>query len=256
MGIKDWFGGGGDKKKDEFRDKVKEAVSHGKLSKEKEEELEALRKNLDVTEASDDKTRLRRDVYNEAVDAVKAGGKLTPTEAAELARIQKFLALNDDQVEKTKWDLVRLKTVTEIREGRLPLVSPNNNTLRGIKLEAGEVPHYCVPAELFDVSDPGPAVGARFMYGMQYVPGAGKAFASPTKDATPFGEGFFLFTSERLIFKGAQRTYSFKFNEPDNVYFYRDGMRLKTKKANWLVYFRSDGISDVVGALLSRFQEQ
>jgi hypothetical protein len=30
MGIKDWFGG--DKKKQEYREKVKEAVSDGKLS--------------------------------------------------------------------------------------------------------------------------------------------------------------------------------------------------------------------------------
>jgi hypothetical protein len=58
--------------------------------------------DLDVEGPGDDKTKLRREIYNEAVDAVREGGKLGSSEAAELAKIQKFLELRDDQVEKTK----------------------------------------------------------------------------------------------------------------------------------------------------------
>src|SRR5262245_35646891 len=87
MGLGDWFGGG--KKKEQFRDAVKEAVSDGKLTEQKRAELESLRNELGA-EAGDDKTQMRRDVYNVAVGAVKAGGKLTPKEEAELRRVQEF----------------------------------------------------------------------------------------------------------------------------------------------------------------------
>ena len=65
MGIKDWFGG--DKKKAAYRDKVKEAVSDGKLSSTDMQDLAKLREQLDVTDAADDKTELRRDLYNDGM---------------------------------------------------------------------------------------------------------------------------------------------------------------------------------------------
>ncbi len=110
MGFKDWFGG--DKKKQQYRDKVKEAVSDGKLSSTDMHELAKLREELDVTDAADDKTSLRRDLYNEAVDAARSTGKLTQTGIQDLAKIQKFLALRDDQIEKTKMQANRLRTLT------------------------------------------------------------------------------------------------------------------------------------------------
>ena len=85
MGIKDWFGG--DKKKQEYRDKVKEAVSDGKLSPNDLQDLAKLRETLDVTDAADDKTSLRRELYNEAADAVRSKGQLTQTGVQDLAKI-------------------------------------------------------------------------------------------------------------------------------------------------------------------------
>ncbi|HEX3062941.1 MAG TPA: hypothetical protein VHP55_09715, partial [Usitatibacter sp.] len=131
MGIKDWFGG--DKKKAAYRDKLKEAVSDGKLDSHDMKELEKLRKELDVPSASEDRTVMRREIYNEAVAAAKNDGEVSATDAHELAKIQKFLALRDDQVEKTRWDLARLRTLTEIRRGNLPEVPPNNAALRGVE---------------------------------------------------------------------------------------------------------------------------
>src|SRR5258708_38286589 len=118
MGIKDWFGG--DKKKAAFRDKIKEAVSDGKLDAHDLKELEKVRKELDLAGAGDDRTVLRREVYNEAVKAVKKDGEVTAPDAHELAKIQQFLALRDDQAEKTKWDLARMRNLTAIRPGHPP----------------------------------------------------------------------------------------------------------------------------------------
>ncbi|MBL8518055.1 MAG: hypothetical protein JNM76_13920 [Betaproteobacteria bacterium] len=251
MGIKDWFGG--DKKKNEFREKVKAAVADGRLTSKKMAELEATRQALDVDDASDDRTTFRRDAYNEAVSAVKAGGKMTVDEARELARIQKFLALSDDQIEKTRWDLVRLKTFTDIREGRLPQVSATHNALRGLKLQDGEVAHYCVPAEIFSLADPGSAMGARSPAGMPYALGAGLGHELPAKAAVLQDSGVFLMTSQRMLLRADGHNHAFGIRDVDQFYFYRDGIRLRTRKGNTLIRFQSEGIVDVVGALLDHF---
>ena len=94
---------------------MKEAVADGKLSATDMQELKALREELDVTDAADDKTQLRREIYNEAVDAVRRKGQLSATGFQDLAKIQKFLALRDDQIETAKWDVNRLRQLTEIR---------------------------------------------------------------------------------------------------------------------------------------------
>src|SRR5438105_11820605 len=112
MGLKDMFGGG--KKKAETREKAKEMVGTGKLTGDKVEQLKKLSAEEGV-DLADDKTMLRKEIYNKAVGTAKARGKLSDSESAELAKIQKFLELRDDQVEKTKWDLTRLRTLTEIR---------------------------------------------------------------------------------------------------------------------------------------------
>ena len=94
MGIKDLFGGG--KKKEKFREEAKE-VAKGKLVPGKAEEIAAIAREHGIEDVADDKTKMRRSIYNKAVAGAKARGKLSDTEAAELAKIQKFLALRDDR---------------------------------------------------------------------------------------------------------------------------------------------------------------
>lgn len=117
MGLRDLFK---DKKKEAFKEKAKE-VAKGKLAPGKAEELAAV--------------------------AREHG--LTSNEAQELARIQKFLALRDDQVEKRRWDLTRLRTVTDIRQGHL-ILTGKRLFLRAGKSAAVE---YSAQANLFLYSD-------------------------------------------------------------------------------------------------------
>ena len=100
MGIKDLFGGG--KKKAAFREKAKETLSEGRIVPGKADALAKLSvRSTRIEDPADDKTMLRREIYNKAVGNVKGRGKLTEVESSELAKIQKFLALRDDQVEQT-----------------------------------------------------------------------------------------------------------------------------------------------------------
>jgi len=252
MGIKDWFGG--DKKKQAYRDKVKEAVSDGKLSPTDMQDLAKLREQLDVTDAADDKTELRRDLYNEAVDAARSKGQLTNTGVQDLAKIQKFLALRDDQIEKTKIEVNRLRTLTEIRRGNLPVVPPSNIALRGIAMEPGEVPHYSLAVEILD-QPRFDAVGMQVLGVFNYSEGDSRAHFLPENGAKPQGEGNLIITNKRVVLKTSDgRTASVKFGGDVPFFLYNEGIRLQKTMGSTLLKFktRSDDTAEIVGELIAK----
>src|SRR5260221_4186139 len=119
MGIKDWLGGdkfkellGRDKKKDEYREALKEAVSDGKLDTEELKNLEDLRKELDVSSAAEERNVVRGEIYNEAGQAVRKEGLVTRTGAHDLYEVEKFLGLRDDQVQQTQRNLATWLVLT------------------------------------------------------------------------------------------------------------------------------------------------
>ncbi len=86
MGLRDLFK---DKKKEAFKEKAKE-VTKGRLAPGKAEELAAVAREHGQ-EPADDKTALRRSIYNQAAGAAKGRGKLTSVEAQELTDKRLFL---------------------------------------------------------------------------------------------------------------------------------------------------------------------
>ena len=251
MGIKDWFGG--DKKKAAFREKIKEAVADGKLDTQDLKNLEQARKDLDVTGAGDDRTVLRREVYNEAVAAVKADGEVTATDAHELAKIQKFLALRDDQVEKTRWDLARMRTLTEIRRGNLPAVTANNSSMRGVQLEPDESAHYSMTVELFDQPSTRQADGLRMEWNHPYEADSAKAHVLPEAGAKPQGEASLILTNRRLILKTeGGKIAAIRYGPQALIHLYSDGLRLERTVGNTLLRWKSksEETAEIVGELL------
>lgn len=250
MGIKDWFAG--DKKKAAYRDKLKEAVADGKLDTQEMKNLEEFRKELDVTEVAHDQTIIRSEIFNEAVGAVKREGEYTPSDAAELAKIQKFLALRDDQVEQAKWDLARLRVLTEIRQGNLPTVSPSNVALRGVQLESGETAHYSLAVDLLELSSTRGADGVQLVWGKPYESGSARAHGLPEAGAKPIGEGNLILTDRRLILKSGSRIAAVKYSPDAQIHLYSDGIRLQRTISNTLLKFRSgsEETGEIVGELL------
>jgi hypothetical protein len=250
MGIKDWFGGG---RKAEFREKAKEALSEGKLKPGKAAELVKLAREHEVEAPSDYKTMLRREIYNKAVGAARAGGKLTPVEEAELQKIQKFLELRDDQVEKTQWDLARFRTLTAIRQGQLPTVPPSNVALRGVPLESGEVAHYAVQVEAFDAPSTNGQDGIAAKWDAPYRVLSSRGHALPMGSAKPVGEGYLILTSKRLFFKGASRSAAVAHSPQAAVFLYADGIRLERTVGHTLLKFKSSSAdtAEIVGELLA-----
>jgi hypothetical protein len=251
MGIKDWFGG--DKKKAAFRDKIKEAVADGRLDAQDLKNLEKARKELDIVGAGDDRTVLRREVYNEAVAAVRRDGEVTATDAHELAKIQKFLALRDDQVEKTRWDLARLRTLTEIRHGNLPVVTANNSSLRGVPLEPDETAHYSMSVELFDQSSTRQADGLRMEWNQPYEADAAKVHVLPEAGAKPQGEASLILTNRRLLIKTENgKVAAIRYGPQAQIHLYSDGLRLERTVGNTLLRWKSksEETAEIVGELL------
>jgi len=251
MGIKDWFGG--DKKKAAYRDKVKEAVSDGKLSSTDIHDLAKLREELDVTDAADDRTEIRREMYDEAFDAKRSQGQLNQTGLHDLAKIQKFLALRDDQIADKKVEVNRLRMLTEIRKGNLPMVPPTHTVLRGVKLESEEVAHYSVQVEMSSssrVGDDGMPVDVNF----QYAEGASRSHFLPTEGAKPAGDGVVIITNQRLIIKtDSGRQASVKFGGEGQAFLYNEGLRVKGTMNQTLLKFKSgaDETAEIVGELLA-----
>lgn len=250
MGIKDLLGGG--KKKAEFREKAKEVVGTGKLTAGKAEELRKL-SQAEGMDPVDDKTMLRKEIYNKAVGTARARGKLTDAEAAELAKIQKFLALRDDQVEKTRWDLTRLRTLTEIRQGNLPVVAAQNVALRGAQLTPGEVVHYAVQVAVLDRPSIGGRPGVAVRWGMAYVINSAKGDSLPAEGAKEVGEGYLLITSRRLYLRGESKSAAVEYSPQANLFLYSDGVRIERTVGHTLLKFKSGSgdTAEIIGELLA-----
>jgi hypothetical protein len=252
--LKELFGGGEKaRKKEQYRDKVKEAVQDGRLSSSDLAKLRALRAELEVTEASDDKTELRREIYNEAVDAVRAHDGISATGQNELAKIQKFLALRDDQVERTRFRVARLRTLNEIRSGNLPVVSDANVALREVNLEPGEIPHYAMSVDILDQPSTRQADGLPVLPGQPHAEGAAAAHALPGEGAKNMGEATLVITNRRLVLKTRGRVAAVKLGAEARLFLYGDGLRLERTVGNTLLRFRSrsEETPEIVGALLS-----
>ena len=251
MGIKDLFGG--NKKKTAFREKAKEVMAEGKIVPGKAEQLARAAREHEIENPADDKTMLRREIYNKAAGNVRARGKLTEVESAELAKIQKFLALRDDQVERTKWDLAKLRALTEIRQGNLPVVPSSNATLRGVQLLPGEVPHYCVQVDVLDRPTTGGHEGVRVKWGAPYAINSARGHALPEEGSKEVGEGSLIITNKRLFLKGATRSAAVEYSPSANFFLYAEGIRLERTVGNSLLRFksRSGDTAEIVGELLA-----
>jgi len=252
MGIKDWFGG--DKKKAALRETIKEAVADGKLDASDMRRIEQARKELNVTSAADDRTVLRREIYNEAVAAAKQDGEITATDAHELAKIQKFLALRDDQVEKTKWDLQRLRTLTEIKRGNLPAVPANSASMRGVQLEPDETAHYSVSVEVLDLPSTRQNDGVRAEWGRPYEAGSAKMHVLPEDGAKPQGDASLVVTNRRLVIKmESGKIAQVRYAPQALIHLYSDGLRLERNVGNTVLRFksRSEETVEIVAELLA-----
>ena len=258
MGLKDLlFGKKEDANKVAYRDEVKKAAAKGELTPERIAELERRRAEMDVGSLSQELTQVRRDVYNKAADAVKAGGQLSEEEEAKLAKIQQFLGLKDAQISQTKAELGRMRMLTEMKIGKFPTVSAENVVLRGMRFNPGEVPRWAEIAIALEAPDtgvplPSSASGLKMVKGLNYQVGGANAYTLPLKGAAPLAEGHLIMTSERFVFKGADKVVAIGMDKPEEISLFKDGLRLKMSSGKIQLFkFRSVENADFFGFMIA-----
>ena len=255
MGIKDWLSSIGDKqrKQAELREKVKEAVSDGKLSATDIHDIRSLQAELGVDPPAADKTQVRRALFNDAFDAARAKGNVSATGIHELHKIQKFLGLRDDQIEKAKFEMQRLRTLAEIRKGNLPVVSASSAALRDVPLESGEAAHYSIPVDILDQASTRGADGVAVVWNKPYEPESARPHVLPEDGAREIGEATLVITNRRLILKTPRKLAAVQLGPQASVYLYGDGLRLQRTVGNTLLRFRSgsDETAEIVGEILA-----
>lgn len=262
MGIKDWLSSIGEKgrqigekgrKQAELREKVKDAVSDGKLSATDIHDIRSLQAELEVDPPAADRTQIRRALFNDAFDAVRAKGGVTSTGIQELHKIQKFLGLRDDQIEKAKFEMHRLRTLSEIRKGNLPVVPSSNVALREIPFESGEVAHYTMAVDILDQPSTRQADGLQVVWGAPYEPQSARPHALPEGGAREIGEATLVITNRRLVLKTAKKVAAVQLSPQAQIFLYGDGLRLQRTMGNTLLRFRSgsDETPEIVGEILA-----
>jgi hypothetical protein len=254
MGIKDWLSSIGDKsrKQAELRERVKEAVSDGRLSATDVQDIRSLQAELEVDPPAADKTQVRRALFQDAFDAVRNKG-VTATGIHELHKIQKFLGLRDDQLDKAKFEMQRLRTLAEIRKGSLPQVSSASVALRDVPLEEGEVAHYTMSVDILDQPSTRGADGLAVAWGTPYPEGGARPHVLPEDGAREVGEATLVITNRRLVLKTAKKIAAVPLSAQAQISLYSDGLRLQRTVGNTLLRFRSgsDETSEIVGEILA-----
>jgi hypothetical protein len=202
---------------------------------------------------ADDKTVMRKSIYNKAAGSAKARGKLTAEEAAELSKIQKFLALEDDQVERTKFDLQKLRVVTDIRAGKLPVVPNTHPLLRGMQWLPHEVAHYTVPVGVEDRPSASGYAGVLAKWETPYIIASARGHSLPPKNTSKdLGDGSLILTNKRLYLR-ASKDAAVEYSPQANFFLYNDGMRIERTVGHTILRFKnsSDSTSEILGELLS-----
>lgn len=112
----------------EFRQAVLVAVQDGKLTKEELDTLEKKREELGLPLAVLDAIRVQ--AYVMAFKTATTDADVTDTEWDELEHIQDYLGLKDADIAKTKKELYRLRVLSEMKKGNMPIVDVPRMILR------------------------------------------------------------------------------------------------------------------------------
>lgn len=124
----------------EFHEQLFEAVKDGKLTEEEIKRLEAKREELGLTDEA--LSAVRQEMYLAAFHSVQEQEDVTDEEWDELEHIQDYLGLSDADIAKTKKELLRMRILSEIKKGNLPVISSSD-----IIPKSDELIHWSEPTD-------------------------------------------------------------------------------------------------------------
>jgi len=236
-----------------FRQSLMLAVQDGHLSG-----IEALKLREEFRAYAltlDDVKGFRAQAYAKALEADSKDGALSAQEEEELNKIQELLKIPDGEILGSKRTLRRLRLLTEIHEGHLPvLVTP------GLALQKNEVTHWMEPAGLLEerVVSKGyvgtsHGVSIRVAKGLTYRVGANRGHLVTSTAVQKVSHGPFVVTSQRAVFQGDTKAFAFRLDKLLDVSMFTDGLRITGPNGPpHIVQFDTTANVDIVGAILSQ----
>ena len=203
----------------------------------------------------DDIKGFRAQAYVKALEVHTKDGALTKEEEKELNDIQELLKIPDSEIASSKRQLLRLRLLTEIHDGHLPVQSAP-----GLALQKNEAAHWLEPAGLLEdrVVSKGYVGGSqgfsfRVMKGVTYRVGASKGQLVTNTAVLKVSRGPFVVTNQRAVFQGDTKAFAFRLDKILDVHMYSDGLRITGPNgAPHTVQFDSPGNVDIVGSILSQ----
>jgi hypothetical protein len=196
-----------------------EALDDGVLTNDEIEELDALRKQLRLSQ--EDVAGMKLRAFQAAVNAAAADGIVTPKEEKDLEKIKAYLGIQESEIGRNKGTLNKMRMLYEIHKGNLPIIE-----IAGLGLEFGETAHLEESAQAFE--DPGgvvrPNATLSFKAGQPYRMGAGRPQPLP-EGLTPVANGTLVVSNQRAIFNTGVRGKNFgmKFDRMTQVLVFTDG---------------------------------
>jgi hypothetical protein len=236
------------------------------LDFQEEQELVELQQSLgltaeDLREAQRKLTNLRRltrnaDIarYEEKLGQVGEDGYLSPQEEYELNELKEQLSLADDEISHTYGKLTRLKRLSAIKDGHLPVLAAD------ILLKKGEQCHYEISTDLIEEKSRTRYVGGskgvsfRIAKGVYYRVGGfkGERIVDTFKEVTD--SGTLYITNKRVVFVGAKKNVTYQLNKVVNFTKYPDALQFQKENESKPRYFliKDQDAIDEIGLILSQ----
>ncbi len=229
-----------------FHRAVLEAVQDGKLTKEEIDTLEKRREELGLS--LNVLNHIRSNAYYAAFQSIRENAVVTEDEWDELQQIQDYLGLEDGDIAKTKKELYRLRILSEIRNGNMPILeSPD------VFLHEGEMAYWSEPVTLY-----APHAGKKVSkHGLHLTLSNGLSLhMGVVKNSEERGllkkdEGFFIITSKRIIFHGREESFTTTYHSVLDIDCYASAVRIhRNRGASQLFVYKVPGNQDIVGSIL------
>jgi hypothetical protein len=236
-----------------YKEMLLKAVSDGILS---EDEITELTKKKEAAGLSGkDVESIKTKAYLSAFGAVKADQRATEEEERELHKIQKYLQIEDVEIEITQKELARLRLLAEIKDGNLPdLIITNLITQKGERIywiEPAILAEEKVVRRRYEGGSQG--VSLRIMKGVSYRVGASRGNLISDTEIVAVSRGEFIVTNKRAIFRGDGKSFAFKLDKLLDLQLMANGIYLAeaNKAKPRMIKFAEEGNSDIIGAVLS-----
>jgi hypothetical protein len=245
-------------KKEEFKQIVLRAIDDGKLTDEEIEEIEKRQAELDLSDSEVKGIRIH--AYKTAYLNAKEDGSITTAKIEELEKLKTQFDLTDDDVACEQKVLLRLRLITQIAEGSLPVIAKHDlpAELGNLILQKGETVHWIevvalkeekVISKKYEGGSQG--VSIRLAKGLHYRVGGHRGHLVSTSAVVPVSIGGFIITNKRIIFRGDKKSFSLRHDNILDISFYDDGVSIaETSGKNRLVTFAKNDNIDIMGAII------